>query len=198
MKQDHVPPRIILVAGVPRSGSTWLFNAARRLLESAAHGLHCAWIEDYHAKDSAPVHLVKAHRPEQVAFDPDLILTTRRATEACLASLVRMGWLNNTPDNIRKSWADHQRLYDHWASQSNLETPYEQIMNAPESALGDLARVLSLPPDPSLSKIAAELVALKAPADGHYDPKTLLHPNHRKSANDSAPSPTDILRIIAQ
>jgi hypothetical protein len=185
-----------------RGAALWqhlAIQCPRQLLESTPDALHAAWIGDYHADDPAPVHLVKAHQSGQVTFDPDLILTTRRPTEACLASLVRMGWLDNTPDRIRASWKYHQQLYDHWASQSDVEIPYEQIMDAPLAALGDLAPVIGLSPPPTtLSDIAATLVALKPPGSGQYDPRTLLHPNHRKSAGDSAPTPTEILQIIAQ
>ena len=38
------PPLCILVAGVPRSGSTWAFNAARLLLRDAGVTLHAAWV----------------------------------------------------------------------------------------------------------------------------------------------------------
>jgi hypothetical protein len=198
IKQDHTPPRIILVAGVPRSGSTWLYNAARQILERTPGGLHATWIDDYHADDPAPIHLVKVHQPDQLTFDPDLVLTTRRPTEACLASLIRMGWLDNLPDRARASWKHHRQLYDHWARQSDVEIPYEQIMNAPLDALGDLASVMGQTLSPAaLSEIATSLAALKAPDTGKYDPRTLLHPNHRKTADDSAPTPADILRIIA-
>ena len=190
-------PRICLVAGVPRSGSTWAFNAARRLLELSGTALQAAWIADYRPEDPAPVHLVKAHKPEEVTFTPDIVLTTRRRPEACLASLIRMGWLKNEPEAIRRSWAWHHRLYAHWQARSDLEIAYGEITGAPEAALDRLAAVLdlSLPPG-ATAAVAAELAALQAPGTGHYDPVTLLHPGHRGGRQQGAVTPAAILQIV--
>ena len=65
------PPLCILVAGVPRSGSTWAFNAARLLLRDAGVTLHAAWVADRPADDLAVFeherHVVGAHFEDRAA-----------------------------------------------------------------------------------------------------------------------------------
>lgn len=191
------PARIILVAGVPRSGSTWVFNAARLLLTHAGRDLQAAWVADYRPDHPAPTHLVKAHRRVEVTFEPELVLTTRRPTAACLASLVRMGWLADTPEAIRERWRQHRALYDYWQARSHLEIAYDEIVGAPQRALEDLAGVLALvPSEQDLKGIAKALEDMRAPRGGAYDPETLLHPRHRGSGATSR-SPEEILRIVA-
>lgn len=197
MSDTTTPPHTIVIAGVPRSGSTWLFNAARRLLEVSGADLHAAWIEDYEAGSLAATHLVKVHQPRQLTFEPELILTTRRPPEARIASVIRMGWIANEPDEIRRAWKNHQTLYDHWQARSDLEIDYDEIMNAPAAALARIAAVLRLEMAPAaLETVAAELAQMKAPESGHYDPNTLLHPRHRRVEDETAPTPEDILRVI--
>jgi hypothetical protein len=184
---------------VPRSGSTWAFNAARLLLRDAGVTLHAAWIADRVPDDPAPVHLIKAHQPAEVDFTPDLVLTTRRAPEACLASLIRMGWLAPEADAIRRAWAHHRALQAHWNAQSACEIGYDQIIGDPAPALARLARVLGLAPDATRpARVAAALASLQAPRPETqgYDPETLLHPGHRRAGTGQAgPGPEDIRAI---
>lgn len=190
-------PRILLVAGVPRSGSTWAFNAVRLLLRTAGAQFHAAWVKDYQPEDPAPIHLVKVHRQEEVTFDPELVITTHRPTEARIASLVRMGWLENDPAKIRRVFANHQLLYAHWRGQSDIEIEYEDILNAPAPAVERLAGACRLELTPAqCAAVAKELAGMAPPETGHYDKETLLHPRHRGSAEDSAPSPAEILKIV--
>jgi len=192
--------KVILVAGVPRSGSTWLFNATRLIIERSNTPLHAAWCADYQADHPAPVHLVKVHRDEQAkAFSPTIILTTKRPTEDCIASLIRMGWVSGNDQAIRKAWAGHNKLYLFWKQRSDLEVDYDQIVNAPEAAITTIAKVLEVPlDDVTIADIARELRALQAPSGSTYDPKTLLHPNHRDEHGDSGQvvDPGHILDIV--
>lgn len=198
---DHLPqspfPRIILIAGVPRSGSTWLFNASRLLLRQAGISLQAVWVEEYDPDHPAAVHLIKAHRPSEINFVPDVVLTTRRPTEACLASLIRMGWLANDPEAIRAAHKDHKALYAHWQTRSDLETSYDTIVRHPVDALSRLADMLELTlSTDEIQQIATTLAQMRAPEQGGYDRKTLLHPNHRKTGEITEPRAADILRII--
>lgn len=198
MVPDQPRPLFVLVAGVPRSGSTWLFNAARLSLQRAGLAPHAAWVADYRPEDPAPVHLVKAHRDAEVAFQPDKILTTRRPTEACLASLIRMGWLSPTPEAIRRSWETHRALQSFWQARSHLEIPYEQIVKAPELALEALGRVLEIELScADRAEVAQALAALRAPEGDRYDPETLLHPRHRGEGEELL-TPEEILRIVTE
>ncbi len=190
---DPALPRIVLVAGVPRSGSTWAFNAARRLYTEAGTDLCAAWVDDWDRASPAPVHLVKAHQVAEVDFTPDLVLTTARAPADCIASLVRMGWVPREPEAIRRAHAHHLRLQDHWRAQSAIELDYDRILADPAAELARLAGVLGLEvPSDRIAAIAAELAGMRAPEGGSYDPETLLHPGHRAGAGEA--EDTDRLR----
>jgi len=198
MSQVPASPHIILVAGLPRSGSTWLFNAVRLLLSEANIANHSVWVADWERDHPAPIHVVKAHRQDQVDFSPDIVLTTRRPAEECLASLVRMGWLKNEPEAIRNAWRNHQSLMRYWQSRSTLETDYSEMTGDPQRALTRLAALLRVSiPDPAILLISNELETLRAPTTkGGYDPVTLLHPGHRNMGNEGSPGSGDILRIV--
>ncbi len=190
--------RIILIAGVPRSGSSWLFNAARKLFEASDTPAHAAWISDWDRTDPSPTHLIKVHRPEHVDFQPDLVLTTLRPPEECLASLVRMGWVKPDADSIGIRWKNHNDLYAHWNRLSSLEIGYDEITGAPETAVVRIGVLLGIALQSSESaRIAKELQELKPPEEGvRYDSTTLLHPGHRKIRHEEGLTPEDILRIV--
>ncbi|MFC4671072.1 hypothetical protein ACFO5X_21160 [Seohaeicola nanhaiensis] len=194
---DPAPPRLILVAGVPRSGSTWAFNAARRLLGQAPGGLHAAWVADRDPHHPARTHLVKAHQPGEVDFAPDLVLTTRRAAEECLASLIRMGWLADDPAAIRRAWVHHNRLYTSWKARSDHEISYAGMIADPARELTRLAAALEVDLSAQdAGRIAAELAAMEAPETGTYDPETLLHPGHRAAPGAAGRRAEEILRLL--
>lgn len=181
----------VLVAGMPRSGSTWVFNAARLLLATNGRPVHAAWVADRDPEDPAPVHLVKVHTPDKAGFPYDLVLTTRRPMDECLASLIRMGWLKPDAEAIRAKLRIQTSLYDYWAARSTLETVYDEILRHPVSAVARIAEALGLAPDEARdARLAADLAAMRAPEGGLYDPKTLLHPHHRGSDNGAAEDAT--------
>ena len=158
--------------------------------------MHAAWVADWDRHAPARVHLVKAHQVAEVDFEPDLVLTTKRPPEDCLASLIRMGWLADDPQAIRRAHIWHQKLHAHWHSRSALELSYSQILSEPEIALSRLAVVLGLPASPDRFRIIAEeLRHMKAPVKGRYDSTTLLHPRHRRGDGDG-PDRSYIRRIL--
>lgn len=191
--------RTILIAGMPRSGSTWCYNAARLLLAWSGAKVHSTWIADYDPHHAAPIHLVKVHEPRDVAFTPDIILTTWRPYAECLASLVRMGWISSDPDDIRAEFSGRKAIHTYWKARSDLETDYADIVGAPARAISEIARVLGLETDAERdARIARELSAMRNP-DGSatYDPETLMHPGHRSTRHAEAPvSATQIAGIL--
>ena len=181
-----LPPNIILVASVYRSGGTWLFNAARMLVEAAGHEVHAAWITEHEPGAPARFHVVKAHKPDQIGFTPWKILTSRRDLASRLASNIRMGWLADKPENIVTAATNYIALEAYWRERTNLEVAFSDIVERPAKALGEIAGALDL--DTSRAQheeIADALSRLKAPGDGGPDPVTLLHPGHRAGAGDT-------------
>lgn len=180
-------PTIIFVAGHPRSGSTWQFNAIRLLLERVGTDLHSCWIGDYRAGSDKPVHLVKVHAPEDLVVDPDLVFVTERDIAESLVSLARMGWID---DGDRGSLArQHQSLLRQrgfWRRRATHVTDYAAIREAPERELADISATLGITPDDAdLAQVAGALENLSSPRPGDtIDPVTHLHPGHRLSDLD--------------
>lgn len=196
MSQLQSPQRI-LIAAVPRSGGTWLFNAARLLLETAADSLHAAWCEDYNPMHPAHHHLVKAHLPEQIDFTPAKILTTQRDLAERLASLIRMGWLEDTPDKIISAANGQERLYEYWRTRSDLEVSYQAIVEAPDKTVSMIGKAICAPVDPARARlIAEELKRLPAPEVGTYNAVTLLHPGHKAGSQISVAPVENIRRLL--
>ncbi|MFD1344464.1 hypothetical protein [Litorisediminicola beolgyonensis] len=195
--EGFASPRIVLVAGVPRSGSTWVFNAARLAARAGGLETYATWIGDYDPARRMALHVVKAHRPDDIDFEPDIVLTTWRDRAECIASLVRMNWLKYEREAIGRVWKYHDSLYEYWDARSRLETPYDMIGSRPDLAVRGIAGVLGLDlASEQCRMIAAALQDLRAPASGSYDPVTLLHPRHRNRPGSSEPGPEDIRRLI--
>ena len=181
-------PKIIFVAGHPRSGSTWQFNAIRLLLERAGTDLLACWIGEYRAGSPQQVHLVKVHAPEDMVTDPDLVFVTERNVAESLVSLARMGWIK---DGDRASLENQhhsllrQRAF--WRRRACHVTQYTAIGATPERELAEMALELGLSLDTTdIAWVAGELDSLSSPAPGSsVDPVTHLHPGHRLSDLDA-------------
>ena len=85
--------KIILSAGMPRSGSTWLYNAARLLLissSSVGNNLSSGWIEDLGTLSKKEVMLIKIHDlPKFLSKKSQIILYSYRDLRDALASSKR-------------------------------------------------------------------------------------------------------------
>lgn len=194
-------PFIVLVAGMPRSGSTWLFNAANLVLNLKFNKVCATWITDYDQTANEPCHLVKAHRAEQVNFKPTIILTSRRPLAECIASSVRMGWLKNDPHAIANAIKLQQQLYMYWHSMSHYEVNFADMLASPDNVIAELGKKLGVSMTPEASSaIASKLHNLTPPegsVDRRYDPVTLLHPNHR-GLEDTKRIANDVRQLMTE
>lgn len=185
-RDQMVPPFVVVAAGVPRSGSTWVYNAARLLCDKAGLRCYAEWCEDYRPGNHADydIHLVKLHNVEQFSFPAHRVLTTRRDLVERLASLVRMGWLKEDPASLQRAADRQAELTEYWAERTDNETEYSDILAQPEKAVKDIARAMDIPcPDETAADIARQLAKLPVPSKTDnprdHDSQTLLHPNHR-------------------
>lgn len=179
--------KIIVTAGVPRSGSTWLFNAARFCLEKSSAIVHAVWCEDYEDDMYLEVdfHVVKIHRPDQLTFEYDYMLTTRRDEVEQLASLIRMGWLTHDAAQIQKKSEYFKALFAYWQKYSDLLIDYSDIITKPTVAIYQIGHLFDIHlTSEDMRKISNDLDALQAPTGKSYDRKTLLHPQHRAQAEE--------------
>ncbi|MEX6632496.1 sulfotransferase family protein [Hyphococcus lacteus] len=176
-------PKLIAIAGVPRSGTTWLYNAVRLIHDRAGRSIYGAWCADYDPNTSASRHLIKVHKPEQLHAHPEITFATNRDVAESLASLVRMGWLADEEVAIKNAATNHQRLRLYWEERADYIAQYEEVTKQPLTVIEGLCSRLEILLEKSMSEaIAHELAMMQSPKSGNYDPVTLLHPGHRSDA----------------
>lgn len=200
-RKDIEAPFVVVIAGVPRSGSTWLFNAVRMLCAKSGLSCYSAWHADYDpttCRDHA-LHLVKLHAFKDLTFPYHRILTTKRDLADRLASLIRMGWLKPEKANIQDRARAEAELYARWAALSDFEAGFTDIEAAPVALLKELSDALDIACDSAQAdQIATALKTLPTPkktkGSFDHDAETLLHPNHRASAAERE----DCLSLVRQ
>jgi hypothetical protein len=171
--------RLVLCAGIPRSGSTWLFNAARLLLERRGP-VTSGWIEDVgRSPDPDATTLIKLHGfDERLATRADVVLTSRRDLVEIAASAVRLGWISDrgAADFIDGVVAQHAA----WAAYASYELAYERLRGGAAGVVGEVGAALGVEVDPRDAAEIGERIDRFSytGASGTYDPVTLLHPRH--------------------
>lgn len=177
-------PKIILIAGFYRSGSTWQYNAVRLLFESSGESVYACYIDDCNpecqlAKESM-THIIKIHNYEQWLFNQaDVVLITYRDIESITYSMKRIG-MNRIINNLIIYFSVWQRNIFPLA---HYTTFYRNIKDEAFVELCRLSEVVDCERDhDQLIEIRNKLDNLKEPAgesfDSCYDPVTLLHPKH--------------------
>ncbi len=169
--------RIILSAGMPRSGSTWVFNAARLLLRSKGD-LGSGWIEDWATIPRAPTVLVKVHAHDPfLARSAHAILYSFRDIRDALASRKRMFGIDPTLEDARQ-WLKFDRR---WREQAAVTVRYESMLADPVGTVADLASALGLS-DADPAGVLRQLAQIDHQTPhiglGAYDRETLLHRGH--------------------
>ena len=169
----------VVSAGIPRSGSTWLFNAVRLLLKSQNCDVYAAWIDEFDYEITADACVVKVHVPDtRLASTADMILCSHRDLRDVVSSLRSMGWTDlqqmvATARNVRE-------MHEFWSPRSALDLAYEDIKTRPSDALSALADALDI----QLSEPQKRLIVSSMPSHAAsrdqlgYDPVSLLHPGH--------------------
>lgn len=172
---DH---RVVLIAGVPRSGSTWCYNAVRLVLTAAGEDVEAGWCRDLEGEPRARWRVVKAHGPDEVSgLKPHLTFTTRRPLAECIASRQNMGWQSFGEEAVVEAARRQRALYAYWKARSDLEIDFGDICDKPHDAVGAVSGSLGVT-GIDLAPVLLELSDLRQPPAGSYDPETLLHPNH--------------------
>ena len=178
----------ILVAGIYRSGSTWLFNAVRLLAKKKLKESYSGFI--LWELQESDCHVIKTHafyQDEELGFVPDVVLTSFRNKGEIRQSMKRqlekgleeqfknagnfkeldvfLGWLS--------SWRNHP---SHKYEMSFKDLESKRII----SILKDLNEALDFNLKfGTLLDVALELNELTPPSKG-FDSVTLLTPTHPK------------------
>ena len=174
-------PLLVLSAGLPRSGSTLLYNLLRLTLIhllDPEEDLSFGWIEDMRNRPFGDCTLLKLHdHEEDMTSRSDLTVYSYRDIRDVLASQQRMF---GTPPSLN--------LVDHWIAQHNkwirsahIKIRYEDFGSERQSQLvEEIAHHLGFVDNVVPHKVIAQLIKLpNTPATSkRYDPETLLHPGH--------------------
>lgn len=165
-----------------RSGSTWLYNVIRLLLESKSCSVYGAWVEDYNPLDEAEYHLVKTHRYiPSLSEQADLILSSRRDLRDIAASLIRKRWIDKS--NLINLLESNIENYEQWRPCSAYDVEYTEIIYRPIETISIIASLLECELNydhivmiNDMTKDIAKSSVVSP--DKHYDEKTLIHPDH--------------------
>lgn len=174
--------RLVLAAGMPRSGSTAVFNLARLLLESQSGSLTAGWIEDV-AEPVQGTLLLKVHDwHPALAQRADLVLTSHRDLRAVARSLAAVGWLwpgNGAFDHVSHLVSVHAR----WSALAAVDLRYESMVQDWPASTRHIAAALEVPASRSeIAAVARRVAQMRAATSGDrdYDPVTLMHRGHRR------------------
>jgi len=170
-----MPTKKITCAGCHRSGSTWLFNAVRLIMEVTGDEVYSCFATDYDAENTAPIHVVKCHNKRKFLLDSDRIFTTKRDLRDIAASAVRRGLIDQSEciDYLHRIIV---REYRPWKPFSHLEIKYEDLVRNKNLYIQDLAKLLKVEVNPAA--IHKKIESLPIPKGNQRDPVTLLHSNH--------------------
>lgn len=173
----------MICAGIPRSGSTWLYNAARLLLQIASgpEQVHGAWIDQYEPANPARWHVVKIHNPDEaLAWRGKCILTSRRDLRDIAASAWKRGWISDGPSMLallESVVAQHAW----WRERCAFEMIYERMRVDRVAELRSIAGALGVAVDASSSlKVLQQIDALghDDASEDAFNASNLLHKQH--------------------
>ncbi|MEP5568773.1 MAG: sulfotransferase domain-containing protein [Halioglobus sp.] len=175
---DLRPNSLIISAGMPRSGSTWLYNALRLILEESLLEFDSGWFDDKRDQIGIQRLLIKTHHFEaEFRNQSALIFYSFRDIRDSLASAKRM--FGHDPSLARARL--YYENYQTWSKIADYTMKYENMKQSPDETISSICNVLGLTninPD----KIANRVGRLRHdPKEGHgdrYNPVNLLHKNH--------------------
>ncbi len=172
------PTALVLAAGMPRSGSTWLYNALRLLLARNGLSYAAGWLTDLeHRVGTEPV-LLKVHDydPALVARAAGIVYSYRDLRDA-LASARRKFGRAPSLAHARRLLESHAR----WLPAAGFVMRYETMLQDPSGTLSALAAAFGLQAGDAAA-LAAELGRLDYTAsedgNGRYNTVNLMHRDH--------------------
>ena len=173
---------LILAAGMPRSASTWLYNAARLLLCSSpdiAEKMSCGWVGDLRRIPKKQVLLIKLHEfdPGLLAHASKIIYSNRDIKEALESSQRKFG---DAP-NPRRA-ATFAQLDEQWTHVADYVMNFESMLANKENILEHLSKALDVT-DYDAQAILKEMenlsYASEGPKNENYHEVNLFHQGHR-------------------
>ena len=196
---------IYVCAGMYRSGSTWLYNAARIILQHAGvSDLGAGWISE---RDTILRHrnaLIKLHSYDSdLAAQADVVLTSHRDLRDVAASLFRKFKMEFSIDPIIETMHD----YSCWSKIAAYDLQYENLLVDKLAELRKIAAVLKLteesaellPFEKILLAIESEVFSEDRSTPRRYDAVNLMHEGHITDGRQGSWNglvPDDLVRAI--
>jgi hypothetical protein len=125
-KTSNVPSKKILIAGMPRSGSTRLYNFIRLLCDKKGK-TYSDIFEEWDKAKQEIYNVQKCHwYIEELHHWADIIITTKRSLLDVMASTRLFGVVPiDTSDKFAKACHQYSEWYWSWKSYSDIEISYE-------------------------------------------------------------------------
>lgn len=170
----------IVVAGIYRSGSTWLFNAVRLLLISEGVNIKSYF---YGSEPDTPeqFHVIKTHTYSQGLFDEAGIVITSYRNYKDIEKSMKAQLKKGLPVEFENA-GNYKELdtFIRWLLKWNRKTlymmEYDKFIEDPKEIVRDLYECLRLK-NADIDEVYEQLCDMKSPEEG-YDPVTLLTSTH--------------------
>lgn len=171
----------IITAGIPRSGSTRLFNIVRLglLQHFPKNYINAHWVTTFN--DNPACHnILKVHEFSNNLVDyADFIFTTKRDIRFIAASAWdhRAHGVYRKPSELVESMASVLIMYEKWKVHSDYEIVYEKFSEHSEEIVSNLFSIIGLPID--VKKLLNDLNDIKnSKTVFNEDGESLMHVNH--------------------
>lgn len=168
---------LVLSAGMPRSASTWAFNALRLILDDALPQAKSSWVDDWLPTPVDQFTLLKIHNVhEGLVKRADLIVYTYRDVRDAVVSMQRM--FGNKPTMALIDGFLEQ--FDQWSRVADLTFRYESLGDK-RDAMVKLHTICGLTPneiDEKLATLASMRYEDPGSKNNRYHSENLLHKGH--------------------
>lgn len=172
---------LILSAGMPRSGSTLLFNILREISLQKWPDLSYGWEGDILELSKGTAYLVKVHRINRYyRLRTQYSFYTYRDVRVTAVSSMRKFGVEPNIDNFRSNINEYMIAKRH----CNLILKYENLISNPISGIEKIAEKLGVKIDQQV--VFENTFFLKAPVNisNSYSKETLLHKEHFTHTKD--------------
>lgn len=175
-------PRLILAAGMVRSGSTWVYNALRLILSSCPEvrgDFSCGWWGEWKYVIPKRYMLMKIHEFDRKFIDKAtlVVYSFRDIRDVMASSLRKFGYIQSIED------ADYLvNLHEQWMSVADFVISYESILSQKREVIDALAGILGVY-DIDPTKVERQIDSLSyedpGPKNEFYHRINLYHKGHR-------------------
>lgn len=183
--------RLIVSAGLHRSGSTWLYNVLRI---AAGPDSYACFRDQYDPSNPARIHIVKAHTWNGgLANAAQRVVMSYRDLRSIAASAVLRGLSEN-----RNAAAYIDRIIERewpWSKVAHCLVQYEHAMRDPIPQIARALKAARLEAD--AEDVFRKVTELEPPTEGR-DPVSLLHANHFTLSDDRAVVPKRQIQKIVR